>query len=135
LLKTAEELKVKGLAEVSWRAEEAQAAANAMADEAAAHLRDDEEPAYKRMRRSVPPPTRPSHTPPTQQQQQQQFKPRVTSITGAAGTKDAYVLKKSVASPYVDISMASIVCGKITPYCHDSIEKSNFLSVEITTKK
>jgi hypothetical protein len=30
LLKTAEELKVKGLAEVSWRADEAQAANNAM---------------------------------------------------------------------------------------------------------
>ncbi|KAF4518412.1 hypothetical protein B566_EDAN002065 [Ephemera danica] len=103
LLKTAEELKVKGLAEVSWRAEEAQAAANAMADEAAAaHMRgaEEEEPAYKRMKRASMPPSRPSHTPPAQQ-----FKPRVTSVSGAVGTKDAFVLKKSVTSPYVDISM------------------------------
>jgi hypothetical protein len=63
-----------------------------------------DEPAFKRQRNSLP--ARPSSA------TSASFKPRVTNIVGAVGTKEAFVLKKPSASPYVDLSMVSthLVC-------------------------
>jgi hypothetical protein len=82
LLKTAEELKVKGLAEVSWRTEEAQAA------NVAAKTEEDDEPGNKR-RRMVSSPA---------------FRPRVTNVMGGVSA-----MGKHNAANFLDISMVSSV--------------------------
>ena len=81
LLKTAEELKVKGLAEVSWRTEEAQTATVAKTEE-------DDEPGNKR-RRMVSSPA---------------FRPRVTNVMGGVSA-----MGKHNAANFLDISMVSLV--------------------------
>ncbi|XP_059485801.1 uncharacterized protein LOC132202721 isoform X2 [Neocloeon triangulifer] len=89
LLKTAEELKVKGLAEVSWRTDEAQAAAAAAAAAAntsssSMRLEEEDEPGSKR-RKMVSSPA---------------FRPRVTNVMGGVGN-----ISKHGAANFVDISM------------------------------
>jgi hypothetical protein len=82
LLKTAEELKVKGLAEVSWRTEEAQTATPV------AKTEEDDEPGNKR-RRMVSSPA---------------FRPRVTNVMGGVSA-----MGKHNAANFLDISMVSFV--------------------------
>jgi hypothetical protein len=82
LLKTAEELKVKGLAEVSWRTEEAQQTATV------AKTEEEDEPGNKR-RRMVSSPA---------------FRPRVTNVMGGVSA-----MGKHNAANFLDISMVSLV--------------------------
>ncbi|CAB3371582.1 Hypothetical predicted protein [Cloeon dipterum] len=79
LLKTAEELKVKGLAEVSWRTDEAAAAATS-----AARIDEDEDPNSKRRRMASSP----------------AFRPRVTNVMGGMAS-----IPKHGAANFLNISM------------------------------
>lgn len=96
MLKTAEDLRIKGLAEVSWR-QEGQPAPPSNEDEIncvdpqVSHVDSvgngpDLEPPLKRRRGRPPLETNVSN-----------FSPKVTSVTGAGGTEEVFIVSTAIS--------------------------------------